>query len=86
MSLRDMKGIGRELIILNNTMTFHKNYYISQNNQSYFSMYRLNLSSTNKCMIRINFKHKKCYNAIYLISKTESENYRIVKTVFNENK
>lgn len=69
MSLSDMKGIGRELIILNNTMNFHKNYFICQNSQANFNMYRLVFKDKNKIMIRINFKHKKCYNSIYLIEK-----------------
>lgn len=39
-----MKGIGRELIILNNTNDFHKNYYSSQKNANYFSMFKIHLN------------------------------------------
>lgn len=44
MSIEDMKGIGRELIILNNTNDFHKNYYSSQKNANYFSMFKIHLN------------------------------------------
>lgn len=85
MSIEDMKGIGRQLIILNNTNDFHKNYYSSQKNANYFSMFKINLNEVNNCMIRVNFKHKKCYNGVYIIKKVGHLN-KLVSSKFNQNK
>jgi len=69
MSLEDMRGIARELIVLNNTMDYHKNYHIDQSNSAYLNMYRLNLKHRNKIMLRANFKHKKCYSTLFVLKQ-----------------
>jgi len=43
MSIKDMQGIARELVILNNTQQFHKNYVICQNNTNYLNLYNFQL-------------------------------------------
>lgn len=67
MSLSDMQGIGRQLIVLNNTQQYHKNYYASHSPPSCFNLFRLVLQQANKCMMRVHFRHKKCYGALYII-------------------
>lgn len=32
-------------------------------------MYEINLEKSNKVMLRVNYKHKKCYNSIFIIQK-----------------
>jgi hypothetical protein len=67
MSVKDMKGIGRELVILNNTFEHHKNYYVCQQTAYCFSMYTFILDKNNHVMLKVNFKHKNCYNTLMLL-------------------
>lgn len=88
MRLSDLKGMGRELIILNNTFQYHKNYETCEHNPNYVTMYRFRLQQSNKVMVRVDYKHKKCYNSLILI-KTGSEREAtntIVQSSFHESK
>lgn len=90
MTLPDLKGISRELLILNNTAEFHKNYHICQSNSEYLSMYRFELDQQNKVMLRTNYKKKKCYNSIFLIKETKDRQdkivYDLIQSSFREHK
>jgi hypothetical protein len=82
MSLEDMRGIGRELIVLNNTIDYHKNYQICQSNRGGLSMYRLELKYGNRLMIRANFKQRKCYSTLFVLGQ-EEKGCRLVKSNFH---
>jgi hypothetical protein len=72
MTLADMKGISRELVILNNSQAYHKNYHCCEANPNHLTMYSFMLEGKNKLMLRANYKHIKCYNSLMLIQKATS--------------
>ena len=86
MTLSDMKGVSRELVILNNTSNYHKNFHSRHSNHANLTMYRISLEQRNHLMLRINYKQKKCYNSLFLIEQTEEQggtgacSYRLVKS------
>jgi len=69
MCLKDLKGISRELIVLNNTENFKTSFWQQRDNNSHFTLFEFETKDFNQVKMVVNYYKKKCYNSIFLLHR-----------------